>query len=150
MNEPCPTCGHTQREYWFHLDYSDAKALLSIGKIVEERFQSGKPWYEANRVNMANYNGYFTKTQFDRKTQLMYLGLIEKVIGVDGRQIASTWQLTPAGRHFLVGGSVKKSALVKEKQVTLRSLDETNLRDVMQKKEPEFNNYPWKTNCFSF
>jgi len=147
--EHCPTCGHKVNEYLFHFDYTDAKAIIAFGQIVDERVASGMSFTEANKVNMALYNDRFTKTQFDRKTQLKYLGLIAKIKNEKGAQVSSTWCLTSWGVHLLNGGGIYRTVRVKEKQIMERSTDLVTLHATISEKEPEHKPYPWKTACFT-
>lgn len=142
----CVACGAGMNAYVSHVDYTNAVAMLKLGKVVRDRIAKGTPFTDANKIHLQSAEG-LTATQIDRRTHLKYLGLIAKV-KVEGKHKDALWAITRRGFQFLRNEPIPDHVVFWRKEVIEVSEDTTTLSEVLKAKDETIETHDWKTNCF--
>lgn len=131
--ERCPHCNARMVKYTFQLDILDTLLLIAMGEVVRRRLEKDIPFSEANAIHVQDdlppHRSVATKC---RTTQASKLGLVAKVLKLNGKQEPGRWLITKRGWAFLRGEPVPREVTTYRNQIAERTAETITITEAMR------------------
>lgn len=118
----CPHCGANMKIALYTLDVTKVALVIEMSRVVRANLRKGIEFTISNQVHVPSLPT--TDSVRHETTHCAKLGLINKVLGKNKKQVSGFWFITNRGFALLRGEPVPKKVAVWRGEIQERFIDE--------------------------